>query len=178
MKIEEIWNKQETSEIEFSSNQKKSINLVQKIIKRLKLERSTTYLAGPIILAFALVNQVFLMSVIVGLYVIGLILYYNLLLRRIASVDVAVSVKNYLKHTLYVLRWFRLHYLILGFVSFILGFALTNEFFEITLLFNSEWILIILAAMIGTPLITFYIHFHPHLRKIKKIVSGLEEHEV
>ena len=178
MKIEEIWNTQDSSNTEIAlsaKRHKKSANLVNKITKRLRLERSTTYLAGPVLLIFAFVQEVYFLSAVVTLYIFGLIMYYNYILRRIESTDVEDSVMKYLKHTLYVLRWFRIHYLILGLVSFVLGFALTAQITEIASMFQTEWILAIVVAMIGTPLITFYIHFEPHLKKIRRTVSGLEE---
>lgn len=178
MKIEEIWNTQTAKEVDFelsAKRHKKSINLVSKITKRLKLERTTTYLAAPVMVVFTIVNESYLLTGLVGLYVFGLIVYYNLILRRMESVDVEDSVVNYLRHTLFVLRRFRLHYLLLGLVSFALGFALTFQITEIGFLFETKWIVVVLATMIGTPLLTFYLHYEPHLKKIRLTVEGLQE---
>ncbi len=179
MKIEETWNRQSTRgvEIEHSAiRQKKSVHLVHKILNRLKLERTTTYFAGPILLIFTIYHEEYLFSGIVGLYVGGLIGYYNYLIGRIESVRIEASVFTYLTHALRTLKRFRTHYLLLGVVSFLLGFGLTSEVyqFELQRFYQPMWIVITVAVVIATPLVTFYIHFYPHLKKIRRIVVALE----
>ena len=180
MKIEEIWNEQEIRDVEIevsASRRKKSTNLVHKITSRLKLERSTTYFVGPVLFIFTLYHEAYLLGLLVGVYLLGLILYYNYLIGRIQSVSLEDSVLQFLRHTLSSLKRFRTHYVILGLVSFAVGFGMTSEIyqFDLTALYDPVWITVILLGMVATPLVTFYLHFHPHLKKIRKIVHELEQ---
>lgn len=177
--IEETWNKQDNkvAEIGFSAvPHKKSISLVSKILSRLRLERTTVYIAAPILMFYTIWNEKYLMLLLVGLYVTGLFLYYRYIIGKIESVSIQTSVLKYLRHVSYTLRWFRIHYVVMGLISFILGFALTNDLFQFNemISLNPLWIALIVCAMIATPLFTFYVHFNPHLNKINKIVIELE----
>ncbi|NQZ75320.1 MAG: hypothetical protein HRT61_04305 [Ekhidna sp.] len=179
MKIEETWNTQKMrslGELDLeATHQKKSINLVNKILDRLKLERTVTYIGGPILIAVTLYNHTYLYFSLVLLYFLGLVLYYNFLIRKIESVSIEGTVLEYLKHTLKSLRRFRTHYLILGVISFFLGLGLTTELFDLSLkiIYDPFWIVIFLIA-IATSLLTFYFHYYPHLKRINQIVRELD----
>lgn len=178
MDIENIWKNQAEQSFEIQENQldrQKSKDLVSKIISRLKLEQRVSVWLGPVILLFPLWEAQYAMAAIAVAYLALLYFYYRYILRKIGEITYKDSVLEFLQSSLNAMKWFKVHYVLLGFISFGIGFFITGtSVITEPAPLSTPWVMAaLLVVTIAGSYLGYYINYHRHFKRMKKIVEEL-----
>lgn len=179
MDFEQTWknqiDSQSDAEVKVKHLVKKSYNLVDQVVSRLKVERNITFWGAPLILAFSYFERGWLGLVISTAYISMLLMYYRYILRAIGESKIDHPVINYLQQCLEVLSKFKYHYVILCLLSFLLGYYLILDLeYVFTEISESYLLAVLFISPLFISYLTYYIFYHSKVKRISNVIDDIK----